>query len=85
MKRYSREYFEKKYKILAQRLLQKEGFIETIKTTRKELGLPENGFGNVPELAYFLIGKMNKSEQRTLTLWAFVEEYAVENKIVVNY
>jgi hypothetical protein len=39
----------------------------------------------VPELAYFLIGKMNKSEQRTLTLWAFVEEYAVENKIVVNY
>src|SRR3990167_6476645 len=84
MKKYSVDYFEKKYKILADKLLQKEGFTEAVKETRKELGLPENGFGNGPELAFFIVGKMSKEEQQSLTFFAFVEAYAFENKIAIT-
>lgn len=83
MKKYSTDYFEKKYKILAEKLLQKNGFVKAIKETRAELKLPENGFPSTQELAYYLIGKMNKKEQMSLTLIAFVEAYAYENKIFV--
>jgi hypothetical protein len=70
MKKYSTDYFEKKYKILAEKLLQKEGFLDAIKATRAELGLPEDGFTSTQELAFFLIGKMSKEEQMSLTLIA---------------
>lgn len=84
MKKYSTDYFEKKYKILSEKLLQKEGFLASVQDVRKELGLPVNGFSSTQELAYFLIGKMNKSEQQSLTFFAFVEAYAYENKISLN-
>lgn len=84
MKKYSTDYFEKKYKILADKLLQKEGFLEDIKSARKDVGLPENGIGNTQELAHFLIKKMNKSEQQTLTFYAFVNAYAFANKIHIT-
>ena len=84
MKKYSDDYFEKKYKILFDKLTQKEGFNDDIKSTRKELGLPINGFANGQELAYFLIGKMNKKEQQTITFFAFIEAYAYENKIYIT-
>lgn len=35
MKKYSTDYFEKKYKILFDKLLQKEGFDADIKAVRK--------------------------------------------------
>ena len=84
MKKYSTDYFEKKYKILSAKLLQKAGFIDAIRATRAELGLPENGFGSTQELAQFLIDKMSKTEQQTLTFYTFVEAYAYQHKIVVS-
>lgn len=84
MKKYSTDYFEKKYKILFDKLLQKEGFIDDIKKTRKELGLPKEGFPNITELADFLIKKLNKKEQRSLTLYAFLSFYEYENKKVIQ-
>ena len=84
MKKYSTDYFEKKYKILAEKLLQKEGFVDSVKASREELGLPVDGFGNTQELAYFLISKMSKSEQRSLTFFAFVEAYALKNKTPIT-
>ncbi len=84
MKKYSTEYFEKKYKILSDKLIQKEGFINEIKAARKELGLPVEGFTDAPELAVFLVGKMSKSEQEMLTYFAFLEAYAYENKISIT-
>lgn len=84
MKRYSTDYFEKKYKILAERLIQKDGFKMAIQATRKELGLPETGFASTQELAHFLISKMTKTEQQSLTFVAFVGAYAHKNKISVS-
>lgn len=80
MKKYSTDYFEKKYKILFDKLLQKEGFADDVKATRKELGLPTNGFANGPELADFFISKMNKAEKKKLTMWAFLSAYEYEQK-----
>ena len=71
MKKYSDDYFEKKYKILFDKLLQKEGFVDDIKATRKELGLPANGFANGPELAFFFINKLTKDQQHSLTFSHF--------------
>ena len=80
MKKYSDDYFEKKYKILFDKLMQKEGFVDDIKTTRKELGLPIDGFANGPELADFFISKLSKAEKRKLTMWAFLRAYEYEQK-----
>ena len=80
MKKYSDDYFEKKYKILFDKLMQKEGFVDDIKATRKELGLPIDGFANGPELANFFISKLNKAEKRKLTMWAFLRAYEYEQK-----
>jgi len=84
VKKYSTDYFEKKYKILAEKLLQKEGFVEAVKATRAELGLPEDGFKSTQELAYFLINKLTKAEQEALTFFAFVEAYARQNHIAIT-
>jgi hypothetical protein len=69
MKKYSTDYFEKKYRILAEKLLQKEGFKDAIKAARAELGLPENGLPSSPELAFFFIDKMT-DELRTKCMTA---------------
>lgn len=84
MKKYSTDYFEKKYKILSEKLLQKEGFADSVKATREELGLPVNGFSSTQELAQFLIGKMSKSEQQSLTFRAFVQAYSQANKVSIT-
>ena len=84
MKKYSDDYFEKKYKILFDKLMRKEGFVDDIKTTRKELGLPIDGFPNGPELANFLISKLKKSEKQKLTMWAFLNAYEYEQKRVLT-
>jgi hypothetical protein len=84
MKKYSADYFEKKYKILFDKLLQKEGFIDDIKKTRKELGLPVDGFPNGPELAFFFINKFTKDQQHSLTFIAFIRAYENEHKIRVS-
>lgn len=84
MKKYTDTYFEKKYKILFDKLVKKEGFEIDIRKARVELGVPENGFGDTQELAHFIITKLTKSEQQTLTFFAFVESYAYANKIVIT-
>jgi predicted transcriptional regulator len=84
VKKYSDDYFEKKYKILFDKLLQKEGFVDDIKATRKELGLPVNGFANGPELAFFFINKLTKDQQHSLTFFAFLRAYENEHKMRVS-
>lgn len=84
MKKYSDDYFKKKYKILFDKLLQKEGFIDDIKNTRKEIGLPANGCANGPELAFFFINKLTKDQQRSLAFFAFIRAYEKEHKIRVS-
>jgi hypothetical protein len=46
MKKFSADYFEKKYRILFKKLYLKAGFLDAVKATRKKLGLPEEGFGS---------------------------------------
>jgi ribosomal protein S8 len=84
VKKYSDDYFEKKYIILFDKLLQKEGFVDDIKATRKELGLPVNGFANGPELAFFFINKLTKDQQHSLTFFAFLRAYENEHKMRVS-
>jgi hypothetical protein len=81
MKRYSVEFFEKKYRTLFNKLLIKKGFVEAVKETRQKLGLPERGFPNEAELATFLISKMTRFEQGTLTYFAFYELYAATHGV----
>jgi len=84
MKKYTDNYFEKKYKILFDKLTKKEGFDDEIKKTRAELGIPEKGFANTPELAHFLAKKLTKSEQRTLTFFAFATAYEYEKRMPIT-
>jgi ribosomal protein RSM22 (predicted rRNA methylase) len=81
MKKYSTEDFKKKYNILFERLVNKEGFVDEIKEQRKSLGIPENGFRDTPEFAEFLFKKLKKDEKRSLTFLAFLESYATKNKL----
>jgi hypothetical protein len=80
VKKYTHDYFEKKYKIIADKLLKREGFFDDIKTARKELGLPVEGFTNTQELAEFFIKKLTKTQQQSLTLYAFASAYEYQNK-----
>jgi hypothetical protein len=84
MKKYTNDYFEKKYNILFDKLLQKEGFVDEVKSIRKKLGLPINGFESTPELAHFLISKMNEEEKQSLLFFAFMDKYENANKIRVT-
>jgi hypothetical protein len=84
MKKYSADYFEKKYKILFNKLLLKQGFLDDIKETRRELGLPENGYNNEADLAIYFISKMNKKEQQILSYIAFADNYYRKNNLPIN-
>jgi len=85
MKRYSTEYFRKKYKILFDKLITKEGFLDEIKNTRKELGVPiENGFSDTLRLAEYLTNKLNEKEKLALTLASFAEQYQIVNNICIE-
>jgi len=84
MKKYSTDYFEKKYKILYERLLQKDGFIDEIKEIRKKLKIPEDGFDGLQDFAEFLIKKMTKTQKENLTFFTFLDIYAVKNKICIT-
>src|SRR3989344_2357399 len=85
MKRYSSEYFEKKFKILFDKLLIKEGFIDEIKKTRKELGIPvEKGFSDALHLTEYLAKKLTEDEKHHLVFFQFIERYEAENKVRIT-
>lgn len=85
MKKYTSEYFAKKFRILFDKLLIKEGFVDEIKKIRKELGIPiENGFPDTLRLAEYLMKKLSKREKTFFTLMSFVEYYEMETKTRVN-
>ncbi len=84
MKKYSDNYFEKKFRILFNRLLSKEGFLDEIKEARKELGIPDGGFENETALAYLLINKTSNNEWFSLSFTSFIEAYEQKNKIRVS-
>lgn len=80
MKKYSNSYFEKKYKILFDKLKQREGFEDEIKESRQTLGIPIKGFENEAFLAEFIISKLTKSEKETLAFFAFAQSFEREHK-----
>lgn len=85
MKKYSAEFFKKKFEILFNKLLVKEGFIDEIKEVRKELGIPvENGFINSLELTEFLSKKLTKSEKENVLILGFIERFEIENRVRVS-
>jgi hypothetical protein len=80
MKKYSADYFEKKFHILFDKLIVKEGFVDAVKKTRKELGIPENGFDKQLELAEYLMNRLSKKEKEETTTIAFMEQYEITHK-----
>ena len=84
MKKFSAEYFEKKYRILFNKLFVKRGFSDTVKELRKKLEIPDNGFTNETDLACFVISKMNAEEQRSIAFLAFIEDYARKNNLTLE-
>lgn len=81
MKRFSADYFEKKFRILFSKIMAKEGFVDEVKKTRRKLGLPENGFDNETNLALYFISKMNKKEQYLLSFSSFMDDYHRKNSL----
>jgi hypothetical protein len=84
MKKFSADYFEKKYRILFKKLYLKAGFLDAVKEVRKKLGLPEEGFGSEVDLATFFISKMSNGEQQMLSFFAFAEDYCIRNKLKMD-
>lgn len=85
MKKYSAEFFKKKFEILFNKLLVKQGFTDEIKEVRKELGIPlENGFINSLELAEFLSKKLTKVEKETVFMFGFIDRFEAENHTRVS-
>jgi len=80
MKKYSADYFEKKFHILFDKLIVKEGFIDAVKKTRIELEIPEGGFNNQLELAEYLMNRLSEKEKEHITMLAFIEQYEAVNK-----
>lgn len=80
MKKYTSEYFAKKFRILLDKLLIKEGFIDEIKKARKELGVPVNdGFPDTLRLAEFFLKKLTKNEKIRFTFLSFLERFEFES------
>jgi hypothetical protein len=84
VKKYSADYFEKKFKILFSKLLAKKGFLNAVKEMRIELEIPDNGFENETILAHFLITKMSDREWRTLGFATFIEIYEQKHETIVD-
>ena len=79
MKKYSKEYFEEKFEILYKKLLQKEGFIDAVKSTRKELLIPEDGFPSTLELSDYLMKRLSKKEKEITSSICFMQQYEHKN------
>ena len=81
MKKYTIDYYKKKYDILFDKLIIKDGFADEVKKIRKILGIPvENGFVNQLELVQYLLEKFTTKEQKNIIMFAFIEQYDAENK-----
>ncbi len=84
MKQFSAEYFEKKYRILFNKLFLKRDFLAIVKETRKKLELPENGFENEMELARYFIGKMDKKTKSVFAFATFADDYYYKNDFDID-
>lgn len=80
MKKYSAKYFEKKFNILFDKLLIKDGFTDEIKNIRKKLGIPEdNGFKDTAEMTDFFFEKINKKNKFDVTFIVLAHQFEIEN------
>lgn len=85
MKKYSAEFFKQKFEILFNKLIIKEGFVDEIKKTRKELGMPiEKGFAESWELAEYLLKNFTKSEEREIIGFSFIRQFENENNARIS-
>lgn len=84
MKQYSADYFNKKFHILFDKLLIKEGFINEIKKTRKELNIPNDGFSSKLEFAKYLINKLSKKEVEDIIFMTYMDQYEMLHKKVIE-
>lgn len=85
MKKYSPEYFEKKFKILFNKLLVRQGFIDDVKKTRAELGVPvENGFSSSLDLAEYFIKKLTAKERDEAIFVAYMHKFENERKTLAT-
>jgi hypothetical protein len=84
MKKFSEEYFEKKYRILFNKLFIKKGFLDTVKELRKKLGMPDDGFNHEMDLAIFILDKMDTEELSTIIFWTFMKNYARKNNVILD-
>jgi hypothetical protein len=76
MKKYSKGYFEKKFHLLYEKLLNKENFIDTIKKARKSLNIPEEGFKSELDLVSYFIDRIPSKELDDHIFCFFCLEYA---------
>lgn len=81
MKKYSANFFEKKYRILFNKLYTKTNFSDAVKKTRIRLGIPEGGFSKETDLAIYLLGQMDRKNQLLIWLIAFAPEYFAKDKL----
>lgn len=85
MKKYTSEYFEKKYRILFDKLIQKDDFEIEIINERKKLGIPENGFLNHKELAKYIYDNLEKEERFQIAFMTFFfDEYLKKNNMTIS-
>ena len=76
MKKYSSEYFGKKYHVLYNRLLIKDGFVDEIIKAREALGIPvESGFPDALRVVEYILEAMSDDEKRSCEFFAFVEGF----------
>lgn len=84
MKKFSKEYFEKKYKILFRKLLAKKDFESSVIELRLKLGIPETGFDTEYDLAKFFLKNFTEDQMESLAFFTYATEYEHKNKIILN-
>jgi hypothetical protein len=75
VKKYSKDYFEKRFHLLYEKLVNKENFVETVIKARKLLNIPEKGFESSFELVEYLISRIPKDEIESHMFYSFCMEY----------
>lgn len=81
MKKYSADYFESKFNTLKEKLLIKEGFVEEIRTARKELEVPvQDGFASSFDFAKYITDQLSFDEMLEAASMFYTNKWEVQKK-----